>query len=259
MPENLKKSNFQKYQSFKIFKTDERVIINLDQLSKLNQLQKNFELISIGLISANFCNLGNYFVDFFGCKESNIKNFFLGWNLASYRFRKFKSKEEKKLYGKISNDCEKEIKNLSDSYFFIRDLINTPANVLGPMEIFQAARKFLKNFELVNFISGKKLENTFPLISAVGQGADEKKKPIFCEFVLKKKRSKKKIFLIGKGVSFDTGGLNIKTGSGMSLMKKDMGGAANCIGLARLISDYGVDVDVSLLLCLVGTGSVGVH
>ncbi len=251
MPEKLKKNRFQKYQSFKIFKTDERVIINLDQLSKLNQLQKNFELISIGLISANFCNLGNYFVDFFGCKESNIKNFFLGWNLASYRFRKFKSKEKKKLYGKISNDCEKEIKKLSDSYFFIRDLINTPANILGPMEIFQAARKFLKNFELVNFISGKKLENTFPLISAVGQGADEKKKPIFCEFVLKKKRSKKKIFLIGKGVSFDTGGLNIKTGSGMSLMKKDMGGAANCIGLAKLISDYGVDVDVSLLLCLV--------
>ena len=67
----------------------------------------------------------------------------------------------------------------------------------------------------------------------------------------KKKKAKKKIFLIGKGVSFDTGGLNIKTGTGMSLMKKDMGGAANCIGLAKLVSDFDLNVDLTLLLCLV--------
>ena len=66
-----------------------------------------------------------------------------------------------------------------------------------------------------------------------------------------KKKAKKKIFLIGKGVSFDTGGLNIKTGTGMSLMKKDMGGAANCIGLAKLVSDFDLNVDLTLLLCLV--------
>ena len=70
-------------------------------------------------------------------------------------------------------------------------------------------------------------------------------------FILKKNKSKKKFFLIGKGVSFDTGGLNIKTGAGMSLMKKDMGGAANCIGLAKLISNFDVNVDFNLLLCLV--------
>jgi leucyl aminopeptidase len=57
--------------------------------------------------------------------------------------------------------------------------------------------------------------------------------------------------LIGKGVSFDTGGLNIKTGSGMALMKKDMGGAANCIGLAKLVDDFNLNVDLRLLLCLV--------
>ena len=59
-----------------------------------------------------------------------------------------------------------------------------------------------------------------------------------------KKKIKKKNFLIGKGVSFDTGGLNIKTGTGMSLMKKDMGGAANCIGLAKLVSDFDLNVDL---------------
>ena len=62
---------------------------------------------------------------------------------------------------------------------------------------------------------------------------------------------KKKDFPYSKGVSFDTGGLNIKTGTGMSLMKKDMGGAANCIGLAKLVSDYNIDIDLRLLLCLV--------
>ena len=98
---------------------------------------------------------------------------------------------------------------------------------------------------------GQKLEKNFPLISAVGQGADESKQPLFSEFRLKKNNSKKKVFLIGKGVSFDTGGLNIKTGTGMSLMKKDMGGAANCVGLAKLVSDFGVNVDLTLLLCLV--------
>ena len=93
------------------------------------------------------------------------------------------------------------------------------------------------------------MENNFPLIHAVGNGSDKLKKPLFCELTLKK--PKRKIFLIGKGVSFDTGGLNIKTGSGMSLMKKDMGGAANCVGLAKLISDFNFDIDVRLLLCLV--------
>ena len=66
-----------------------------------------------------------------------------------------------------------------------------------------------------------------------------------------KKKIEKKDLLIGKGVAFDTGGLNIKTGTGMSLMKKDMGGAANCIGLAKLVSENNLDVDLRLLLCLV--------
>ena len=66
-----------------------------------------------------------------------------------------------------------------------------------------------------------------------------------------KQKKKRKIFIIGKGVSFDTGGLNLKTGVGMSLMKKDMGGAANAIGLAKLLSKKNLNAEVNLLLCLV--------
>ena len=105
-------------------------------------------------------------------------------------------KKLQKTIPKIFHESNNEISLLTDSYFFIRDLINTPANILGPKEIFNEAKKFLKKFTLSNFVVGKKLEKNFPLISAVGQGADDLKKPIFCEFKFNKKKSKKKVFLI---------------------------------------------------------------
>ena len=251
IPKIYKNFIFDEYSSYSISKSNERVLVNLSKISNLNSLQKNYKLLLIGHAINKLCKTGSFFVDYFGCKKTDIKNFYLGWSLADYNFEKYKSKKKNKSEVKILHEFEKEIKLTSESYFFIRDLINTPANILGPSEIFQSAKKFLKNFTVVNSVSGKKLEKNFPLIAAVGQGADKSKKPLFCEFKQKKNKSKKKIFLIGKGVSFDTGGLNIKTGTGMSLMKKDMGGAANCIGLAKLVSDYDLDVDLRLLLCLV--------
>ena len=74
-------------------------------------------------------------------------------------------------------------------------MINTPANILGPNEIFQSAKKFLKKYTVVNSVSGKKLKKNFPLISAVGQGADDNKQPLFCEFRLKNKSKKKRFSL----------------------------------------------------------------
>ena len=251
IPKIYKNIIFDEYSSYSISKSNERVLVNLSKISNLNSLQKNYKLLLIGQAIKKLCKTGSFFVDYYGCKKTEIKNFYLGWSLADYTFEKYKSKKKNKSEVKILHEFEKEIRLISESYFFIRDLINTPANILGPNEIFQSAKKFLKNFAVANSVSGKKLEKNFPLIAAVGQGADKSKKPLFCEFKQKKNKSKKKIFLIGKGVSFDTGGLNIKTGNGMSLMKKDMGGAANCIGLAKLVSDYDLDVDLRLLLCLV--------
>ncbi len=251
IPDKYKKINFEEFSSYSVFKSDERVFVNLSKIANLSKLQKNYKLLLIGSAIKNYCKSGNFFIDYFGCDKSRIKNFFLGWSLANYTFEKYKSKKKMKNNINILHEYEKEILSISESYFFVRDLINTPANILGPKEIFKSAKSFLKKFSIINCLTGKELEKKFPLISAVGKGADEDKKPIFCEFKLKKKKSKKKVFLIGKGVSFDTGGLNIKTGTGMSLMKKDMGGAANCIGLAKLVSDYELDVDLRLLLCLV--------
>ena len=251
IPRKLKKDNFKEFPSYSVLKSDEGIFIDLKNISDLNILQKNHRLLLIGLAIRKFVKSGNFFIEYFGCKKTDIKNFFIGWHLAEYSFDKFKSKKKtKKNNAKIHFESSSEIKSISESYFYVRDLINTPANILGPKEIYNSAKKYLKKFDMVNLKSGKSLENNFPLISAVGIGASANRQPIFCEFKSKTKY-KKKIVLIGKGVSFDTGGLNIKTGTGMSLMKKDMGGAANCIGLAKLVSDVGIQVDLHLLLCLV--------
>ena len=76
-------------------------------------------------------------------KKTDIKNFYLGWSLADYAFEKYKSKR-KKINAKVFHEYEKEIESISESYFFTRDLINTPTNILGPNEIFKSAKKILK-------------------------------------------------------------------------------------------------------------------
>ena len=251
IPKYFSKLPFDDYISYSIYRSEDKILLNLKKITHLNILQKNYKLLLIASALRNYCKAGYYFIEYFGCKETDLKNFLLGWELASYRFERFKSKKKKKDKVIITHKHNTEISYLKSSYFFIRDLINMPPNMLGPKEILEYSKKFLTKFKIENLVSGNKLKKNFPLIHAVGNGSDIANRPLFCELILKKKKKKRKIFLIGKGVSFDTGGLNIKTGSGMSLMKKDMGGAANCIGLAKLISDFNFDIDVRLLLCLV--------
>ncbi len=240
---NISEKNF--------FRSGNKVFVFLNNLEKLNKLQKNYFLIYAGLKLAYFCGKGIYKIDFFGDSSLYQKNIYLGWHLSSYRFSKFKHKSEKIEKGLLEGKSKNEIESLASVYFFVRDLINMPANILGPSEIYKSAIKFLSNNFSYRSVEGQKLKKGFPLISAVGQGASNSKKPMFCEFISKSKRSKRKIFIVGKGVSFDTGGLNLKGGVGMSLMKKDMGGAANAIGLARLLSKKKMNLEIHLLLCLV--------
>jgi len=215
----------------------------------LDKLQMNFFLLLIGKRLYNFCDTGKYNLKIYGGDELQKSNIILGWELEQYKFQKFKTVTTKEITKSLTL-VPKDIKNKKEAYFFIRDLINSPANILGPSEIYHAAKEYLNDDYVCKKIMGKKLEKTFPLISVVGGGASKKNKPIFASFISKKKH-KKKIFIIGKGVSFDTGGLNLKTGVGMSLMKKDMGGAANAIGLAKLLSRKNLNAEVDLLLCLV--------
>ncbi len=234
-----------------IFKENEVIYVCLNQISDLNKLQKNFFLFQIGIKLQNFCRKGTYIIKYFGDKSLNEVNFCLGWEVGKYSFDKYKTTERNNNVATLISPFKGQIKKEKEVFFFVRDLINTPANFLGPNKIYEMGRVFLKKSFSSKKISGSELKKKFPLIHAVGKAASKEKMPILCELKSKNTKSKKKIVIIGKGVTFDTGGLNLKTGSGMALMKKDMGGAANCIGLANLIQTSKIDVNITLLLPLV--------
>ncbi len=128
-----------------------------------------------------------------------------------------------------------------------RDLVNTPANDLGPAEIEAAVRALASRFGAeVRVTTGEDLlADNFPLIHAVGRASPRAPRLIDLSWGDPNAR---KVTLVGKGVAFDTGGLDIKPSSGMLLMKKDMGGAANAIGLAQMI--MGRDLNVRLRLII---------
>ena len=143
----------------------------------------------------------------------------------------------------ISNTCGSRAKRLSEA----RDLINTPANDLGPAELGEAVQRLALQHEAeCRIIVGEDLlRQNYPLIYEVGKGSAREPRLIDMRWG---KRGKPLVTLVGKGVCFDTGGLDIKPGSGMILMKKDMGGAALALALARML--MGADAPVQLRLLI---------
>ncbi len=130
----------------------------------------------------------------------------------------------------------------------MRDLVNTPPNVLGPAEIAGAGRRVAAAFDdaKVKVISGDDLlRQNYPTVHAVGRGSARPPQLIDIRWG---RRGARKVTLVGKGVAFDTGGLDIKPSSNMALMKKDMGGAAHVLGLARMIMAAKLPVDLRVLI-----------
>jgi leucyl aminopeptidase len=127
-------------------------------------------------------------------------------------------------------------------------LVDTPAADLGPAELESAARDLAKQFGAkVEVTSGDALDQGFPMIAAVGQGAVRERAPRLVELHWGKEGAPK-IAIVGKGVCFDSGGLDIKPASGMRLMKKDMGGAAHALALAKLVMAERMPVHLHLLI-----------
>ena len=135
---------------------------------------------------------------------------------------------------------------LAEAEFLTRDLINTPASDMGPEELESAARALAdKHDAKMTVITGDALlKANFPMIHTVGRASDRAPRLIDMSWG----KSGPKLTLVGKGVCFDTGGLNIKPGSSMGLMKKDMGGAANVLGLAHMIMASDLDVRLRVLI-----------
>jgi leucyl aminopeptidase len=171
----------------------------------------------------------------------------LGFLLGSYGFVRYKKTKERtvELACPAGVDAS-QVTRLAHSAFLARDLINTPANDMGPDAMETAARAVAKLGKArVKITKGAELERGFPMIHAVGRAAGQE--PRLIDFSWGPK-SAPKVTLVGKGVAFDTGGLDIKPSSSMLLMKKDMGGAANVLALAQLIISSGLQVRLRVLI-----------
>jgi leucyl aminopeptidase len=175
----------------------------------------------------------------------------LGWLLGQYGFDRYRAPKEKKgarvLLTPEPARIDETIR-LSEATFLVRDLVNTPAGDLGPAELEGAARAVAQEYGAeVTVTAGKALEEGFPMIAAVGQAAIESRAPRLIELRWGDRRHPK-LALVGKGVCFDSGGLDIKPSSGMRLMKKDMGGAAHALALAHLVMGAKLPVRLHLLI-----------
>ncbi|MDA9224565.1 MAG: leucyl aminopeptidase family protein [Tateyamaria sp.] len=171
----------------------------------------------------------------------------IGWLLASYRFDRYKKQKPMpaKLIRPIGVDSEL-IEAIANGEALTRNLINTPASDMSPTDLEAATRDMAKNYDAsVNVITGGALlEQNFPMIHTVGRASDSAPRLID----LKWGKTGPKLTLIGKGVCFDTGGLNLKPGTSMGLMKKDMGGAAAVLGLAYMIMATDMPIQLRVLI-----------
>ena len=175
----------------------------------------------------------------------------LGFQLGLYRYTRFKEDASAQPRLTLAADLDKkQIDSLSTSVAFGRDLVNTPANVLTPSALEAAAKGLAEIFgaEVETIVGDELLARNFPLIHAVGAAADES--PRLVDIVWGRQDAPK-VTLVGKGVVFDTGGLDIKPANGMDLMKKDMGGAATALTLARLVMEAELDVRLRVIVPIV--------
>lgn len=168
--------------------------------------------------------------------------------LGSYVFTHYGKKEGRALRFAAPEGVDAaRVRRLADGVFLARDLVNRPANDMGPAALEKAARQLGEAHGAeVSVIAGDELlEGNFPMIHAVGRAAGEAPRLIDMRWGT---QSAPKVTLVGKGVCFDTGGLDIKPASGMLLMKKDMGGAANVLGLASMVMAARLNVRLRVLI-----------
>jgi leucyl aminopeptidase len=180
----------------------------------------------------------------------------LGWCLEAYAFTAYGKPEQPvaRLVCPAGVDRAAVLRAARSSYL-VRDLVNTPASDMGPAELEAAARKLAGAHKArLTVTSGKALEKGFPMIHAVGMASP--RAPRLIDFSWGPARAPK-VTLVGKGVCFDTGGLDIKPASGMALMKKDMGGAANVLGLAQMIMEARLKVRLRVLIPTVENAIAG--
>ena len=186
----------------------------------------------------------------------SMENEALGWLLAGYRFDRYATQSAMKagLVAPEGVDAAR-VEAIAAGEALTRDLINTPAADMGPTALEDAARKLADAFNAeISVVSGDALlQQNFPMIHTVGRAAADAPRLIDMSWGT----SGPRLTLVGKGVCFDTGGLNLKPGASMGLMKKDMGGAATVLGLARMIMALNLPLQLRVLIPAVENAVAG--
>ncbi|UJW84882.1 leucyl aminopeptidase family protein [Devosia sp. SL43] len=174
----------------------------------------------------------------------------IGFALGAYRFDRYRQSKATPVLSLPADADADEVARLVEAARIARDLINTPANDLGPDAFEREIRDFAtaRNMQIKVISGDDLLDAGFPMIHAVGRAAAEPPRLIDLTWGYD---GDPKVTLVGKGVTFDTGGLDIKTSASMLLMKKDMGGAANVLGLAHAIVSAGLKVRLRVLIPVV--------
>jgi leucyl aminopeptidase len=180
----------------------------------------------------------------------------LAFALGCYRFARYRKAErpDVRLVPPDGVDAAK-IERIANAACLARDLINTPSNDMGPEQLAAAAQALASEFGASFACTiGEELEKHFPLIHAVGMASNRAPRLIDIGWG---DPGHPKVTLVGKGVCFDTGGLDLKPSSGMLIMKKDMGGAANVLALARMVMDAELKVRLRVLIPAVENAVAG--
>ncbi|GAA0716389.1 leucyl aminopeptidase family protein [Dokdonella soli] len=180
----------------------------------------------------------------------------LGWALGAYQFARYKQPMRAPAQLVIDAATATRIAPMAEAIYRVRDLINTPTEHMGPAELAGAVRALAERHGAAyrEWVGDELLAENFPTIHAVGRASH--RAPRLAELT-HGAADAPHLVLVGKGVCFDTGGLDIKTGDGMRWMKKDMGGAAHAIALAGLVLEAKLPVRLTLLIPAVENAIAG--
>ncbi len=180
----------------------------------------------------------------------------LGWALGAYQFTRYRAPKRAPATLAVGATQLQQLTPLVEATAQVRDLVNTPTEDMGPEQLGDVIRKLGKTHraKVRDWVGDELLKANFPTIHAVGRASHREPRLIELGWG---KSTDPKVVLVGKGVCFDTGGLNMKSGDGMRWMKKDMGGAAHAIALAGLIMQAKLPVRLTLLVAAVENAIAG--
>lgn len=182
--------------------------------------------------------------------ENYFDSYAIVWGLGAYQFTRYKKATRKAAQLLVNTNSLAQINNIVESIYLVRDCINTPTDDMGPSEFASVAENIAKeNHASFTQIMGEDLlKKNYASIYTVGRASDDAPRLIDLRWGNK---SHPKVTLVGKGVCFDTGGLDIKPSPYMLLMKKDMAGGAHVLGLARMIMQAKLPIQLRVLIPMV--------